>query len=69
MVGQRPVDGLAVNCGYGGYVVGRLEAPLDLEGAEAEPDELGDFIDGGQVLRGEEIRTVAEIAGLAVDFQ
>jgi hypothetical protein len=69
MFGQSPVDGLAVDRGDGGDVVGRFEASLDLERAEAESDQFGDLVDRRQVLWGKKIRAVAEVAWLAIDLQ
>ena len=61
------VDGLAVDAGDAGDVFGGFEAAFDFEAADAELDEVRDFVDGGEVLRGEEIGTTAGVAGLAVD--
>jgi hypothetical protein len=69
MIDKGAVDSLAIDRSDGGDVVGRLEASLDLEGAEAESDQFGDLVDGGQVLGGEKIRAVAEVAGLAIDLK
>ena len=69
MCGQGAVDGLAVDRGDGGDVVGRFEASLNLERAEAESDQFGDLVDRRQVLWGKKIRAVAEVAWLAIDLQ
>ena len=63
------IDGLAINAGDGGNVVRRFEPTLDLEGVEAEFDELRDLIDSGEILGGEKVGTIPEVAGLAVDFE
>ena len=66
---QGPVDGAAIDGGYRGDVVGRLEAALDLEGAEAHPDQFRDLVDGRQVLGREKIGAIPEILGAAIHFE
>jgi hypothetical protein len=63
------IDGLAINGGDGGNVVGRFEPALDLKRVEAEFDEFRDLIDSGEILGGEKVGTIPEVAGLAVDFE
>ena len=46
------VDGLAVDRGDGGDVVGGFEAPLNLERVQTELDEFGDLVHGGEILGG-----------------
>ena len=46
------VDGLAVDAGDAGDVFRGFEAAFDFEAADAELDEVRDFVDGGEVLRG-----------------
>ena len=46
------VDGLAVDRGDGGDVVGGFEAPLNLERVQTELDEFGDLVHGGKILGG-----------------
>jgi hypothetical protein len=60
---------LAINGGDGGNVIRRFEPTLDLEGVEAEFDEFRDLIDSGEILGGEKVGTIAEVAGLAVDLE
>ena len=69
MLSQGAIDGLAINGGDGGNVVRRFEPTLDLERVEAEFDEFRDLIDSGEVLGGEKVGTISEVAGLAVDFK
>ena len=69
MLGQGAIDGLAINGGDGGNVVRGFEPPLDLERVEAEFDEFRDLIDSGEILGGEKVGTIPEVAGLAVDFE
>lgn len=61
------VDGFAINAGDGGDVFGRFEATLDFERGNARLDELGDEIDGGEILRREQVAFFAQIAELAID--
>jgi hypothetical protein len=60
---------LAINGGDGGNVVRRFEPTLDLERVKTEFDQFGDFIDSGEILGGEKVGTISEVAGLAVDFE
>jgi hypothetical protein len=60
---------LAINGGDGGNVVRRFEPTLDFERVETEFDEFRDFIDSGEVLGGQKVGTIPEVAGLAVDFE
>ena len=53
----------------GGNVFGGLQAALDLQGADAGTDQVGHDFDAGEVLRGEEIGLVAEVADHAVDHE
>ena len=61
------INRLAINAGDGGDVLGRFEAAFDFEGADAEFDEAGDFLDGGEVLRGEEVALVSQVAQFTID--
>ena len=69
MLRQGAIDGLAINGGDGGNVVRRFEPTLDFERVETEFDEFRDFIDSGEVLGGQKVGTIPEVAGLAVDFE
>ena len=69
MICQGSIDGLAIDGGDGGDVVRRFEPALNFEGTEAKPDQLGDLVNGGQVLWGEKIGSIAEVAGLPVDLE
>ncbi len=53
----------------GGDVFGGLQAALDLQGADAGADQVGHDLDAGEVLRGEEVGLVAEVADHAVDHE
>ena len=53
----------------GGDVFGGLQAALDLQGADAGADQVGHDFDAGEVLRGEEIGLVTEVADHAVDHE
>lgn len=61
------VEGFAVGAGDGGDVFGGFEAAFDLVGLDAGGDELGDEVDGGEVLGGEEVAVFAHVFFLAVD--
>ena len=61
------VDGFAIGLGDGGDVFWGFESAFDFEAADAEGDELGDFIDGGEVLWREQVTFVAEVAEFAID--
>ena len=67
--GYGAIDGLAINGGDGGNVVRRFEPTLDLERVEAEFDEFRDLIDSGEILGGQKVGTIPEVAGLAVDLK
>ena len=62
MICQGSIDGLAIDGGDGGDVVRRFEPAFNFEGTEAKPDQLRDFVDGGEVLWGEKIGSIAEVA-------
>ena len=61
------VEGFAVNFGDGGDVFGGLEAAFDFEGLDPGFDEVGDEVNGGEVLGGEEVAVLAHFFELAVD--
>ena len=53
------VEGFAVDLGDGGDVFGGLETAFDFEGFDAGFDEVGDEVDGGEILGGEEVALLA----------
>ena len=59
----------AIGLRDGGDVFGGLQAALDLQGADAGADQVGHDFDAGEILRGEEIGLVAEVADHAVDYE
>ena len=63
------IDGFAVDGGDGGDVFGGFQAAFDFEAGYAAGDESGDFPDGSEVLRGEEVVFVPEGGGCAVNNQ
>ena len=65
--GECGVDGLAIGAGRGGDVGPALESAFDFEADDARVDERFDAVVGGEVLRAEEVGSVAEVAAGAVD--
>ena len=63
------VEGGAIRLRGGGHVLGGLEPALDLEAGDAGADQVVDQVVGGQVLRGEEVGLVPQLAAGAVDDQ
>lgn len=61
------IEGFAIDLGDGGDVFGGLEPAFDFEGFDTGFDEVGDEVDGGEVLRGEEVAVLAHFLELAVD--
>ena len=61
------VEGFPIDAGDGGDVFGGFEAAFDFEGFDAGADEVGDEVDGGEVLWAEEVAVFAEVAGDAID--
>ena len=59
--GGDPVDGLAVDAGEVGDVLGALEPALDLERGDAEAHQVGQDVEAGEVLRAEEVAAAAEV--------
>ena len=53
----------------GRHVFGGFETSFDLERTDAGADQVGHDFDAGEVLRGEEVGLVAEIAAHAVDHE
>ena len=64
--GPRGVDRLAVVACDVGDIFGRLEPPFDLQAGDAQLDQLGDQVVGGQVLRAQEILDVFQVDHPAV---
>ena len=66
---QCGVDRLTVDLADGGDVLRGFQSSLDLEADDTAFDQLRDVVHGRQILRGEEVATVAEIAQGAVDHK
>ena len=64
--GPRAVDRLPVMARDVGHILRRLEASFDLQAGDAELDQAGDQVEGGQVLRAEQVLRFTEVNGLAV---
>jgi hypothetical protein len=65
-LGHDPVEGRAVDAGDVGDVLGALEPAFNLERGDAGPDEVGQHVETGKVLRAEQVAAVAEVHGPAV---
>lgn len=61
------VEGFAVDLGDGGDVLGRLKAAFDFEGFDPGLDEVGDEVDGGEVLGGKEVAVLAHLFLFAIN--
>ena len=62
LAGQGGVDGFPVNLADGGHILGGLQASLDLETFDARGDQVRNVVHRGEVLRGEQVALVTEIA-------
>ena len=68
-LGQRGIQGFAVNLGHGGDIFRGLEAAFDFERAHAPGDEIGDLIHRREVLGRKKVALVAEVAHRAIHNQ
>ena len=58
---------LSIDAGDGGDVFWGFEAAFDFETFHTGADEVWDEIDGGEILRGEEVAVLSEVLGDAID--
>ena len=61
------IDGGAIGLGRRGNVMGTLEPALDFEGADSCLDECSHLFNRGQILRAEQIGTIAELVMPTID--
>ena len=59
---QGGVDGFPVNLADGGHILGGLQASLDLETFDARGDQVRNVVHRREVLRGEQVALVTQIA-------
>ena len=62
LAGQGGVDGFPVNLADSGHILGGLQASLDLETFDARGDQVRNIVHRREVLRGEQVTLVTEIA-------
>ena len=67
--GQQLVDRLPVDARDAGDILRAFQPSLDLEGGDAQANEIGQHIEGGKILRAQEVAAVAELDQPAVGEQ
>ena len=67
--GQHLVDRPPVDARDAGDIPGIFQPSLDLEGGDAQADEFGQHIEGGEILRAQEVAPVAELDQPAIGEQ
>ena len=66
---HHPIDRVPVDPGDGSDVFRTFQAPLNLERSDAEANEIRQNIEGGEILRTEQVAAMAEVNLLAVGEQ
>lgn len=66
---ENGVDGFSINLSDGGDVFRGFQAAFNFKTGDAESHEIGDFLNGGEILRGEEVTAIAQVAERSVNDQ